>query len=390
MVTGSYPPQPCGVGDYSFRLVHELQAAGVIVDVVTTRSSDRREMNEVRYSLTDWKLLNWRSAVAWMATQTYDLVHVQYPARFYGYIPDLAFLTFMLKKRMPGIPVVVTIHEFGIVHLLRKLTIAFIVAKADAVIVTAQSEQVAFERWMPWTRKKVHLIHMAATLPTLPVSQVEKEAVRQRYGINAGEIVLGYFGFLHPNKGVERLIRAFALVHARYPHTRLMIMSLRELEKNEFHRSLTKLVTDLGLEQAVIWTGFLDPESLSRHIGSIDIAVLPFAEGVSLRRLSFMTALDHGIPTVTTRGKVEPGSLGLEDGVDAMFASAGDSPQSLADVINKLIDFPNLRRTLQVNGKAWMKPYQWPSVVPQSLVLYSAMKGTRFSLPKIANNTLET
>lgn len=377
MVTGSYPPQPCGVGDYTFQLVRELQTEGVEVNVVTTFAGGRQESPEVRYTVENWKVKNWREAVEWISSQGYDLVHIQYPARFYGYLPDLALLSHVLRRKMPRTPIVVTLHEFSISHLLRKLTVAALTPWADCIIVTAQSEQNALGTWMPWTRRKLHRIHMAPALPKISISNEECNAIRLRYGIGERDIVVGYSGFLHPNKGIERLIEAYATVRRDCPSARLLMLSLLEPERNAFHKAVVELVSRLQLEADVTFTGFLDADSLSRHLGIVDIGVVPYEEGVSLRRLSFITMLQHGVATITTHGAVAPAELGLQNEENVLLVPSRGSASEVARAMQRLITSPDLRRRLQCNGMSWAAQFQWSTVIQETRALYVALLQAR-------------
>src|SRR5207248_8710803 len=85
------------------------------------------------------------------------------------------------------------------------------------------------------------------------------------------------------------------------------------------------------------------------HLLACDLMVQPFEDGVTTRRTSIMAALAHGVPTVTTRGRLtEPlwrasGAVGL--------APAGD-PTALATVAADLLAEPRRRQRLGAAGRA--------------------------------------
>jgi glycosyltransferase involved in cell wall biosynthesis len=373
MVTGSYPPQPCGIGDYSDRLVRELVAAGVDVEVITTRAEAARTDAVVRHEVDNWKISTWRKAVRWVAEQGYDLVHIQYPAKFFGYIPDLAFLSFLLKRGLPGVPLVATFHEFRITHLLRKLTVGGIAFPVEKVLLTADSERVALERFMPWLRGKTDVIQMATTIPTLPMSTDRREALRISAGIKEGELAIVYFGFLHPNKGIEELLKAFSLVHTARRNTRLVMLSLFEPRTNPYHARIQGEAERLGITDAVVWAGYLSTEDVSRHLSAADIGFFPFEDGVTLRRLSFMTAMCHGLPCVTTSGHAGSADIGLSDGANLLFASTSDDVDSMARSVLSLIDSAGQRHAISEGAKKWAEPFQWSTIVARTLEVYQSL-----------------
>ena len=377
MVTGSYPPQLCGVGDYSERLVSELQRVGIETHVITTACGGRPVLPSVRYQLDDWRFAGWRQAVRWMSAQSYDIVHLQYPARYFGYRPGLAFLTSVLRSGLPGTPIVVTFHEFRISHFLRKLTVAAIASRADAVTVTAESERRILTRWIPWVSRRMYIVPLATTIPVLAVSPEERLRIRTRDGIAESDVVVAYFGFLHPNKGVERVLRSFAILRSRCMSARLLMMCMYDPVTNEYHRQLQETARRLNIEDAVKWTGFLPSDELSRHLSSSDIGLFPFAEGVSLRRLSFMTAMAHGLPTVTTVGQVPATELGLRDGEHAFLVPTMSPEESFADALVQLADSGDLRARLADGARRWAKPFQWEGVIARTVAIYhDLLRGT--------------
>ncbi len=376
MVTGSYPPQPCGVGDYSDRLVQELVAAGTGVEVITTRAEAERTDPLVRYEVENWKTSTWKRAVAWMVQRDYDLVHIQYPAKFYGYIPDLAFLSAILKRGLPGVPLVATFHEFRITHLLRRLTVGGIALPVQKVILTADSERVALERMMPWLRGKTDVIQMATTIPTLPLSAEERDSLRISLGVREGDVVILYFGFLHPNKGIEELLKVFSLVYRARPNARLHMLSLFEPATNPYHAQIRMQAVQLGIADAVVWAGYRSADDVSGYLSAADIGFFPYQDGVTLRRLSFMTAMCHGLPCVTTTGHAGSADLGLSDGENVLLAPTPVDAEGMAGRVLSLVDSADRRRAIGDAAKRWAEPFQWSTIVARTLQLYQSLIGT--------------
>lgn len=93
LITGSYPPQVCGVGDYTKNLVEALKATGEAVVV---------------FDRIDWSISKlWRYLSDLRALDA-DLYLMQYPTEGYGYsvVPQLVMLGLLGRRR------VVTLHEY--------------------------------------------------------------------------------------------------------------------------------------------------------------------------------------------------------------------------------------------------------------------------------------
>jgi glycosyltransferase involved in cell wall biosynthesis len=370
MVTGSYPPQPCGVGDYTYRLVAELRRAGVAVSVVTTADPKRTENEGLVAELTDWSARSWRRALRGVPAGSFDLMHVQYPGRFYGFTPAQSLMTFIARSAAPELPRLLTVHEFSVANPLRRLTVAALAAGADAVTVTDGAEEAAFRRAMPWLSPKLHRIPMASTVPVLAVTPDERRTIRAMTGFGEGDFLVSYFGFLHPNKGIEFLLETFARLLRAFPSARLQMLSRFEPEGNPYHASLCRKTTALGLEGAVRWAGYRPLEEISRRLGASDAAFLPYAEGVSMRRLSFLTAMSHGLPVVTTRSAAGASMPGLQDGVNVLLAGRGADPGTAAALLLRLVENPELRASLGAAAREWSAPFRWPAVADRTMQLY--------------------
>jgi glycosyltransferase involved in cell wall biosynthesis len=214
---------------------------------------------------------------------------------------------------------------------------------------------------------------MASTIPVVDLTGEERTSVRAACGAAGDGLLVAYFGFLHPNKGMERLLEAFALVYARRPASRLVMLSRFEPDADPYHALLKSKAAALGLRDAVRWAGYLSPPEVSRHLGASDIAFLPFADGVSLRRLSFLTAMSHGMPVVTTREQAGEETLGLKDGVNVLLLNAGDEPAAFAEALLRLASDTGLRRDLGRRGREWSLPFQWPVVAEKTVRLYDQL-----------------
>jgi glycosyltransferase involved in cell wall biosynthesis len=67
-----------------------------------------------------------------------------------------------------------------------------------------------------------------------------------------------FVGRLHPQKGLERLLRIWQRVHAEQPDLRLAIIGVGDAK---YERRLRSLASRLGIEPAIEWLGFLEGRS---------------------------------------------------------------------------------------------------------------------------------
>lgn len=117
------------------------------------------------------------------------------------------------------------------------------------------------------------------------------EHLRQNLGIAPEDIVIICVANLHPNKGHRYLLEAFEVVHAHYPHTKLLIVG-DGIEKV----ALLRQVTTYTSKEAILFLG--KRSDVPALLALSHIFALPtFFEGMCN---AIMEAMARGIPIVTT------------------------------------------------------------------------------------------
>ena len=150
-------------------------------------------------------------------------------------------------------------------------------------------------------------------------------------------IVFGIIGLIHPNKGQEEAIRAFAQVHKRYKRTKLIIVGQGDT------KNLVQLTKDLNLENHVKFMGHMkDPFSA---FSKIDVTLMcSRMEGLGRVTIESMAA---GIPII---GYKEGGTRELiKEGVNGLFYQKG--AENLAEKMIYLIRNENERARMGANGR---------------------------------------
>lgn len=159
---------------------------------------------------------------------------------------------------------------------------------------------------------------------------------------------------LEPIYDNETAIRAFALVHARYPDATLTIAgSGPEAGK------LQALTEQLSLSSAVTFTGRLEPQAMADRYRAADIAINPSL--VDNMPNSVLEALASGVPVVSTNVGGVP--FVVSDDETALLVPAR-SPETMASAIIRLIEEPGLCSRLIDNGLTEVQRYTWKAVWP--------------------------
>lgn len=127
------------------------------------------------------------------------------------------------------------------------------------------------------------------------------------------------------------------------------------------------LIEELGLTDRVIWTGYTPQPEVSANLLASDICVLPYRDGASFRRGSFMAALAHGLPIVSTRPRVDVPEL--RHGENILLVPP-DAPAALAEAIARLTRDAWLRHRLGEGAARLAQDFTWGNIAEKTESLY--------------------
>ena len=166
-----------------------------------------------------------------------------------------------------------------------------------------------------------------------------KDEARSRWGYSAGETVLVHHGVLHPNKGMDRIVRALPPVVEKHAGFRFFIVGAGpELAR------LKALVTELGLEKAVQFAGWLPSvEEVNTALNAGDIGLV-MRIGQLSDHFHTTSALAHsmaaGLPILSAR--LGGDSDIITDGENGLLFDPDDMAEFRAK-LETLITRPELR-----------------------------------------------
>ena len=140
-----------------------------------------------------------------------------------------------------------------------------------------------------------------------------RQALRSRYGLSDVAVVL-FVGTVTPRKGVHELVRALSqVVHDGREDVLLVITGRTDLEPG-YVINVEREVSDAGLEDHVLFTGFVPDTDLRGLYELADVFALPsYEEGSSI---AVAEAIASGTPVVGSdidgiAGQIEHGIHGL-------------------------------------------------------------------------------
>lgn len=332
MVTGSYPPDICGVGDYTKQLVNALIKEGLHVQVIKHNS---------------WKFTSSFHIHKLIKDTRCDIVHIQYPTIGYGHGIAPQFLSLIQSM-------VVTLHEMSQSHILRKISLYPFGLKSSKIIFTNKYEFNYAKKWMPWISKRSCIIPIGSNIPVSNHNSTKKP----------DEII--YFGLIRPNKGLENVLQIASLIKKEELSYYIRIIGMPDPSKKDYFHKLIQLSQGLP----IIWNTGLNEKEVADMLASALVAYVPYPDGASERRGSLLALLANGVVTVTTYGKHTPSSL--SDSV--LFA---ETPKQALDLIKEVFRNEKLCNSLVKSGKEYVAQFSWNSIAKEHIAVYEQVLRTR-------------
>ncbi len=265
-----------------------------------------------------------------------DVVVIHYPNPF-------AELFVFLRRVLRGTPYVVYYHNDVVPSTLVRRILWFLYAPfcllflsaADAIVATSP----AYAKVSPWLRifrKKVVVVHNAPFNPPDPYW-----GKREKYFLFVGRLV--------PYKGVEYLLRGFALFVKKHPGWRLKIIGSGPLEKN-----LKRLAEDLGIAEHVDFMGSVPDDVYVETLKRAWALVLPSISTQEGFGLVLLEAMCVGTLCLGSRISSIPYILG--DGERGLLFEPRN-PQDIAHALEKAASADHLEKKRK--AFRWARGLSW-------------------------------
>lgn len=207
--------------------------------------------------------------------------------------------------------------------------------------------------------ERLFLAPSPSNLPILAVPADHREHWRSALGLESARRVIGFFGTVGAGKQFDWVVDAWRAARRREPRTALVVIGAKP--------DLTS-----GAEEAQWFRGlgYLGDAEASAALQAIDLLVLPFIDGVSERRSSFMAGLAHGRAVVTTVGPATGSELRQAEffrGVPVDRSAFSEATASL------VVDDGGCDRLGPAAALAYRERYDWPHLADEVAARFRAV-----------------
>jgi len=370
LVTGEFPPDCGGVGDYSADLAQALAAAGDTVHVWTVRPPSEPPAvlassgtGIVVHDLPDRFGERSRSAMeaAWEATP--GIVLLQYVPNALGARgANLPFCMWLRRVHRAGADVRVMFHEpyfyftpirpwRNALAIVQRVMAATLVRAADTIYMSTET----WSRYLGPTdgRQRFQTLPIPSSIPS-PPGRALVDGYRTQIARHESAVI-GHFGTYGDHVRGE-LLDVLPAIGTLLPHVRFAFVGARSKE------FLDDLKTRLPDVAARAWaSGRVGGADVAALLSACDLLIQPYPDGITTRRTSTMAGLKNGVATVTTSGELTE-RIWTESGAVAL-APAGDQ-SAFAATVARLINDTGARGALAAAGaRAYERHFSMPHTI---------------------------
>jgi glycosyltransferase involved in cell wall biosynthesis len=320
----------CGIATYSEALCHALADLGVEIYIVRFPRFGRKSSETMR------------DIAERVPQEKVSLIHVQEEyGLFQGF--DIDFYKYLQAL---GKPIVSTMHAVGHIQF-------------DPVICELSSKVIVHNKYCArqFRFPSVIIPHGVNVVGCPPLEQCKKA-----WGIDPRMKIVGYCGFIAPNKGLELLLEIMSkiedvglLIAGGWHTSGPDIQYINELKQRSF--SL--------LPNRCQWIGYVPDDKLSIAYGAMDMVAYPSL--VATESGALLTAIGHGKPVLAT--SIPPFREKEEVGALMTFTNSED----MTAKIKQILGDAKLRQKLEAGAKAYAESVSWSKIAQQHIELYQSL-----------------
>jgi len=304
LITGSFPPMRCGVGDYTACLAKALgkrkdTRVGVLSDEAAGLAHPEDNI-EIFPIIRGWTILDAVRIFQKLRDWRPDVVHIQFHTQGYGrhILPRLLPSMLWLLK----VPVIQTWHECFYRQLGRGLPALPNLMIPGSVIVVMPNYRDMMHPWYRWIarRKQLSFIPNVSSIPKVQLTERERAVIRAKYAPGTDHLI-AFFGFASPGKGIE----AICDIADPKVSSLVLICDLTSADPTHktfhmYHKQLLDRVNAKPWIGRATVTGFLPPDEVGRILAASDAAVFPFRDGGGIWNTSTKAATLQGTFVLVT------------------------------------------------------------------------------------------
>ncbi len=256
----TYPPTHCGVGEYTKLLLNAMASQNPWLELIVFSNRSLRNERFVRNERFDrttgpkifpvFEKLNKKTFINILEKLQdiggVDVLHVQHEYGIYGINSKIIDITSEAKKEKLAKRIIYTLHTVYDNSIKEKNKIKiqdFILSEADIVVVLNEKQKTILEKY----NKKIKIIPHGSLINPFE-GLISKENIIKKFNLDKyilNSYILGLFGFLRYDKGINLLVSL--LQNYRYNHPLTIIIGGEPRDP-----SVTKILDEISNKNNII------------------------------------------------------------------------------------------------------------------------------------------
>lgn len=304
LICPKIPPTRDGVGDYTYRLGSELAKSHQVTIVTTEGQAPSNGCCRI-VTIPSWTTRGMADLWPILEKLRPAFVNVQWVPFLWGrWGVNFALPLTALRLRRAGYRVITTVHEPYVpfdmwrrlpMGAMQRLELWTLILGSAKVAVTISAWTRMFQTQFFWRQRDIFWLPVGSNIPPFPLTVDQRAEVRRHLRVGAEDLLVLAFNPTGAGKMMGLSMKAWEAIQRRHPTAKLLLMGCDPHQIPPEH---------LPVNDRVICTGYVEPVQASRFLFCADLCLAPYIDGVSARRGSMMAAMAHGVPIVSTRGRL--------------------------------------------------------------------------------------
>jgi len=289
------------------------------------------------------------------------------PFRNYKQKINLFHATSIVVPITTNCPLIVTIHDlihehYGFIPLHHRLffnaIIKFSIERSKTVITVSQYVRQDIINRYDISPEKICAIHIGVDHQFANFSSSNIEIFKIRKGLSEPFIL--FLGTIEIRKNIEGLLKSYARWYKREKKIPVLVIGGG---MGWQHQKIVQLVEKFGLENMVVFTGYIPQEELPYWYNAATFFVLPsLFEGFGIPILESMAC---GTPVITSNVTSMPEVAG-----DAAILVDPTNIEMLAHAMQLVANNPDLRQAMREKGFQQAAKFSWQKTAQETVAIY--------------------
>ncbi len=372
-IVSTFPPYRGGMGNVAFQLADGLSHLKHEITIFTPKRSLSDKSIQSYFKIIKLKpqFRFGNSAIIFQLIYLlfrYKLVHLHYP--FLGASTAIILSKLVMGKKQKFIlhyhmDLVGRSWKSVVYKIYNKIFLPLLVKFADKILLTSEDylKNSLLNKYYIKKKEKFDILPNGVNIKYFSPQPKDLQLIH-KYQLDKKKIILfvGALDSAHYFKGVNYLIKAFENLNR--DDVKLIIVGEGDLKK-----AYQEMATSFGLQNNVVFTGYIPDEELVRYYNLCDIFVLPSIDKSEAFGMVLLEAMSCSKPVIAT--DLAGVRKVVTQKVNGLLVKPKNA-QQLTNKINLLLDNPQSGKLYGKNGrKAVEEKYSWENITKQLIKIYN-------------------